>query len=303
MPSLPLRENESRPVNEIILVSKEFDEFIVPGSQPLRSLLLADVNGKIRFPSVTSSVLEVVSSYLRCNDFTLPTALRRLELTVEKAEAVMDVAVQFKAPMLALRIASILFASRSGAEYFSAPAVAQMQRMFTDSFMFEYPVKDWLAIETLGGDTVAAAMDVMWFIRFSKEALQEMEAHNNNFPDHEGSWKQLFAETRVRAFLCSGVQAVTQEEVVLWTTSLGRYVEYISFRNQRISDAEVEVLAQCCPNLRSLDLASTNISNQTVKILLEHCKRIVECSVTGTTLGGREVDALRRHCAENKQKM
>ena len=308
-PPLPLTEgggtDPTRQANEVTLISKEFEEFTVPSGQPLRCLLLAGAAGKVRFPTVSSHALSVVANHLRVSDFNIPTSLRRLDLTTERAEAALDVAIQFKAPLLCLRLATVLFASQgNNEEYFTAPAVVQLQTLFSDGFFFEYPVRDWLQIETLGGEAVSAAMDVLWFIRFCKEALQEVAHHNNTFADHEGAWKQLFAETRVRAFLSSGVHAVTTEEVTLWSQSLGRLVEFLSFReNNKTSDAEVEVLAQVCPNLKSLDLSYTAVTERAVRSLVENCPRLVECSVIGTQLGSRDVDILRRHCAENKRKM
>ena len=287
----------------VVVVSKEFGEYPVAVVDPLRCEALHGVSGKVRFPTVPSASVEVLADHLNASDFNVPQSLSQLQADTHTAERLLEMALQLKAPLLALRLATIIFGTQQGpSSFFTASAALQLRTLFQEGFLFGYSIKDWLHMEVLGGDPVTAAMDVLWWIRFLKEAVADEGERRDGYADHEGTWKQTYAETRIRVFLSFGVHAVSKDEVTLWAHSLGRYVEYMSLRDTSVADAELEVLATCCPNLKSVDLSYTGVGQRTVELLAHHCPNLVECSVTGCDLMPEAQDLLRRHCVENKRR-
>jgi hypothetical protein len=288
----------------VVAVSKEFEEFPLPPVDPLRCLTLSKVSGKLRFPTITRGPLAVLQQHVTTPDLTLPYALEELSPSAAAAEELLEMAMQVKAPLLALRLATVIFgAHRTGVSFFDAMGAQRMRTLMENSFLFEYGVKDWLHMEVLGGQAIAPAMDVMWWVRFLREATTELESKRQAaFTDHEGVWRQVYAETRVRVFVAHGVHALSSEEVALWAESIGRYVEYLSLRDTRIGDAEVEVLSSCCPQLKSLDLSFTAVTDKAVAMLVHSCHHLAECSVQGCDVSAQSQDALKRHCTENRRR-
>lgn len=295
----------------VILVSKEYTEFPLAQVDPLRCLVLLGVNGKIRFPTVSASSLQHIANHLQERDFVVPQQLQHLQLERAQAESLLEVSFQMKAPLLCLRLITMLFASVDGAvggsaaPFFSPTTSIQLRGLLLDSFFFEYGIKDWLQMELLGADAISTAMDLLWWIRFVKEATADRLtlAGRDTFGDHEGEWKKMYAETRVRVFTTFGVHAISKDEVALWAEHIGRLVEYLTFRETAVSDAEVEVVATCCPNIRSIDLSKTKISSQAIDLLVLHCPLLVECSVVGCDLPQSALESLRRHATEAAAKI
>ena len=291
--------------SSVTMVSKEFEEFNLPPVDPLRCLVLRGASGKVRFPTIPSASMDVLSHHLRCSDLAIPQALLALPTSPKASEQLLEMAIQMKAPVLALRLVTIIFASTTpSGSFFTASSALQVKSLLDQSFMFEYGIKDWLHIEVLGGAPIAAAMDVMWWTRYLSEATAETQTSKREdaFTDHEGSWKQVYAETRVRVFLSFGVHALSREEVALWGQTLGRYVEYISLKDANIGDAEIEVLTSCCQNIKSLDLSYTKITHHSIELIARNLRQIAECSVAGCDLTPTDQDALRRHCTENRRR-
>ena len=69
-----------------------------------------------------------------------------------------------------------------------------------------------------------------------------------------------------------------------------------------VGDAEIEILAQCCPNLKSLDAGYTNITSRGVDTLVSTATSLVECSVEGCDVPSSVQDQLRRHCVDNRNR-
>ena len=290
----------------VIIVSKEFVEFPIQTVDPLRCLALHGVSGKVRFPTIVTSSMEVLAGHLQCSDFNVPHSLTQLKFDSQTSEQLLEMALQMKAPLLVLWFATELFGTRSGpSTIFTSSAALQLRTLVQDGFMFEYGIKDWLHIEVLGGEPITPAMDVLWWIRFVKEASADQSAgeRRDAYSSHESAWKQVYAETRVRVFLSFGINAVSREEVSLWTQSLGRYVEYLSLRDSSVTDAEIQILCSCCPNVKSIDLSYTNISGKSVELMVQQLRGLIECNVTGCDLTAQDQDSLRRHCTENKRRV
>jgi hypothetical protein len=288
----------------VTVVSKEFVEHPIAVVDPLRCLVLHNVSGRVRFPTVPTAALEVIADHLNQSDFNVPQALQHMRPDKTTAAKLLEVALQMKAPLLVLRLATLVFGTQQGPAYFFTNSSAlQLRTLLQDGFLFEYGIKDWLHLEVLGGDPVASAMDVLWWIRFLKEAVADVgNERRDSFSDHEGTWKQVYTETRVRVFLSFGVHALNKDEVTLWAHSLGRYVEYLSLKDTSVGDAEIEVLSQCCPNIKSLDLSFTNITARAVEALINGCTQLIECSVEGCDVPSSAHDQLRRHCVDNRNR-
>ena len=293
----------------VTVVSKEFVEMPVQTVDPLRCLVLHGVTGKVRFPTLAAETLQILVDHLNCPDYNVQHALASYgSLDRGVIERLMETALQMKAPIIALRTAVLLFATKQGPSYFfTAGAANQIRTLFSEGFLFEYGIKDWLHIEILGGDAIAPAMDVVWWIRFLNEAAADQSSggtlsRREAFADHEGCWKQVYAETRVRVFLSFGVHAISKEEATLWGHSLGRYVEYLSLRDTSAGDPEVEILASTCPNLKSLDLSNSSVTGHGLDLLMQHCQQLVECSVAGCEIRPDVQEGLRRHCAECRRR-
>lgn len=290
----------------VVIVSKEFVEFPIVVVDPLRCLVLHGVTGKVRFPTIATASMEVLAAHLRTTDISVPQTLLQFQFDANTCERLLEMSLQMKAPLLALRFATLLFGTPSGpSHFFSGSAALQLRTLVQDGFMFEYGIKDWLHMEVLGGDPIAAAMDVLWWIRFLKEATADAQGteRKDAFGDHEGSWKQVYAETRVRVFLSFGVHALSKDEATLWAQSIGRYVEYLSLRDSSVSDAEIEVLVNCCPNIKSLDVSYTSITSHSIELIVHHLLTLVECSIAGCDVSLQDQDALRRHCTENRRRV
>jgi hypothetical protein len=268
--------------------------------------VLLGVQGKIRFPTVQAGSLQHIANHLQERDFAVPQQLQHLQLDRPQAEALLEVTFQMKAPLMCLRLITMLFASvdssvgGSSQPFFSPTTSIQLRGLLLDSFFFEYGIKDWLQMELLGADAIATAMDLLWWIRFVKEATADRMTltGRDSFGDHEGEWKKMYAETRVRVFATFGVHAISRDEATLWAEHLGKLVEYLSFRESAIGDAEVEVVAATCPNMRSIDLSKTKITSEAVGQLVLHCPLLVECSVVGCDLPQTALEKLRQHATQ-----
>jgi hypothetical protein len=306
--SSPARQPERRQVDagrcSVTVVSKEFVEHPIAVVDPLRCLVLHNVSGKVRFPTVPTAALEVLADHMNQTDFHVPQSLLALRPDKATAERLLEVSLQMKAPLLTLRLATLVFGTQQGpSHFFTGSSALQLRTLLGDGFLFEYGIKDWLHMEVLGGDAVTAAMDVMWWIRFLKEAVADTGSERREtYTDHEGSWKQVYTETRVRVFLSFGVHALNKDEVTLWAHSLGRYVEYITLKDTSVGDAEVEILSQCCPNIKSVDLSFTNVTARGVEAVIHNCGQLLECSVEGCDVPSSSQDQLRRHCVDNRNR-
>lgn len=285
------------------IISKSDEEFAVRNVDPLRCLALHGVTENVRFSSLSSQSLEVLVNHLNLTSAAVPRALSDLvPANPAEAEMYLQMALQMKAPILALHFATLLFRTpgRDGGYELSMRGVETLQTLFADGFMFEYGVKDWLAIEELGGDDLDTAMDVMWWLRYQREAVVSDGGQQKPFDDHEGTWKQVYAETRVRVFLSFGVHALSKDEVSLWSSSLGRHVEYLSLNEASIGDPEIDLLVTTCPNLKSLNLTGTSITSRSVTSITQNLHRLIEFSAAN--LSADLQDTLKRHCNLNLQR-
>ena len=273
----------------LIMLSSDYNEFPLHTIDVSRAASLKHASGKIRFPNAASNVLSIVADFLNVNAGEMEGFLRNLAplMRQEGVEAteLLTLAAQIKAPVLVAAVASHVYGTPL------TTGVSDSQHAFTldasrrywaacEASLSEFSVSDWIRWEALGGSAVAPAMDVSWWGRSQKEAPPG--EHIPDYPNHEGSWRQMYAETRVKAFLMRGASAVPPEELDLWHTNFGLVVEYLSLKDSDVGDDEIQLLASCCPNLRSIDLSLTSVTDVSATVLMQQCPNITDISVDGS---------------------
>eukprot|EP00756_Hemistasia_phaeocysticola_P044197 Hpha_TRINITY_DN1780_c0_g2::TRINITY_DN1780_c0_g2_i1::g.158428::m.158428 len=293
----------------LTMVSRDYREYRVEAADSSRCLALKAAKGKIRFPEVHSSLLSVVAYFLSLPDSEISSFLLGLEETLHQAgvqpQALLALATQLKSPLLTLRAAALLYGTpvpttaEGHDRSISGDAASQLKVALESSFLMSFGVKDWLQWEALGGGAVIPVLDVLWWVRYVKEAAPASGEQPPAFPDYEQAWKQMYAETRVRVFLSRGTQQLQREEVALWSGSFGELVQYLSFRDRAIGDDEVEVLTACCPNLRSLDLSGTQVTDRTVDILQRGCPNLSDVNADGSRMTPRGRKQLADYASAN----
>ena len=277
----------------LVMISSDFEEFPLARIDVERAASLAHAAGKIRFPDVAGPLLSVVASFLNVAEGGLEGWLRGLGAHCAEAgvgaEELVSLAVQMRAPLLLAAAAGLVYGTplTTGAtavhHTFAGDAAQRFWTAASPVYM-AFSVPQWLAWAEQGGVAVAPALDVCWWGRAGVEAPAG-EPEPTDYSAHEGTWRQMYAETRLAAFLKRGLGSLPQEELLLWRGGLGTLVEYVSFKQcAAVGDQEVDVLTQCCPELRSIDLSLTQVTDTAAGYLLQRSSRLTDVNVDGSAV-------------------
>eukprot|EP01060_Flectonema_neradi_P007636 TRINITY_DN15359_c0_g1_i1.p1 TRINITY_DN15359_c0_g1~~TRINITY_DN15359_c0_g1_i1.p1 ORF type:complete len:1732 (+),score=384.14 TRINITY_DN15359_c0_g1_i1:60-5255(+) len=272
------------------IVSSDYKEFIIQKDKALRCVDLQTARDKIRFPTVSSSILKVLAYFLSVEDDQLAGTLHNLDHTL--AEAGVDVqdlhtlATKLKCPLLLARTSAMLYSTQlspspTSSGFVNTPETARALWGSIESIFMSFGIRDWLDWQSLGGNSIKPTMDVCWWGRYMKEVGDDNQL---SYTDHEGKWSQMYAETRVRAFLMRGASAIPHEEVSLWNGPFGSLVEYMSLKESSVTDHEIELVAASCPSLLSLDVSNTAITDSSFELLMSRCPSLSDIKFDGTAI-------------------
>ncbi|KAJ9470700.1 putative leucine-rich repeat protein [Diplonema papillatum] len=275
--------------HDLVMVSSDYREFPTNYADLSRCAALQNAKGKIRFPAVSAALLSIVAEFLTMNDGQVPTFLQSLEGRLQAADIppadMFGLAIQLKSPLLLSALSGLVYGRTAGpnaAQHaFTQDTAGQLWNAI-EGTMLAFSIRDWIHWESHGGPAVAAALDVCWWGRTLHEAAPGDAV--SPFADHLGAWRQVYAESRVRAFLTRGLSTLPSEEISLWNSAFGALVEYISLKDSPVSDPEVEVLTMCCPHLKSVDLSLTDVTDTAVEYLVGRCHSLADINVDGTRI-------------------
>ncbi|ORC91529.1 putative leucine-rich repeat protein [Trypanosoma theileri] len=285
------------PLRHVTLVSREQREVPLYSLSPFRCLTLQGERMRVPLPEFDYAELRVFAEHMNTEEEEVATQLRELNPNPDKLERLLKMTLELQAPLLSLRLISLIYCPYSG-RFYDEEANKVRELLSTDSFFFTYGVRDWIHMEELGGSAVTDGFDLLWWLRYLREAGDGSERYSS----YCGSWKQMYVETRVRVLLSRGVRQVSEEEVALWLEAIGPCVGFLSFSGEtNITDAEVNVLAATCPLLQSLDLAGTAVTDESVRLLCSRCRRLVECSVAGSRVSREALILLNETCRKNAE--
>ena len=94
---------------------------------------------------------------------------------------------------------------------------------------------------------------------------------------HKAARNHLKAPAEAARCLCaSGADALDFEEIAIWKSALGRVVRYLNLQDTTAADPEVLVVAQCCPNLRRINLEGTEVTDICLDYLMQNCPHVDE---------------------------
>ncbi|EKF31911.1 hypothetical protein MOQ_004250 [Trypanosoma cruzi marinkellei] len=288
------------PQKIVTLVSKERREVYLHSMDPLRCLLLQGEQPRVLFPEIGYAELKVLGDHMNAPEQEVAAQLRDMRPMDERErQDLLNMSIELQAPLIAIRLLPLVYCSETG--HFGEEEANGVRKAINGMrFLFLYGVRDWLRMESLGGPAVVGGFDVLWWLRY----LQEVGEGEEAYCSYSGSWKQLYAESRIRVLLSLGVGNVTEEELLLWMEGLGRLVAYMSFKGKaNVTDAEVKILIETCPLLQSLDLSGTNVTDESVRLLCSRCKRLQECSVTGCRISREAEMWLNDLCRKNAQNL
>ncbi|KAF5224127.1 hypothetical protein ECC02_002713 [Trypanosoma cruzi] len=288
------------PQQIVTLVSKERREIYLYSMDPLRCLLLQGEQPRVSFPEIGYAELKVLGDHMNAPEQEVAAQLRDMHPTDERERRnLLNMSIELQAPLIAIRLLPLVYCSETG--HFGEEEANGVRKAINGmQFLFLYGVRDWLRMESLGGPAVVGGFDVLWWLRY----LQEVGEGEEAYCSYSGSWKQLYAETRIRVLLSLGVDHVTEEELQLWMEGLGRLVAYMSFKGKaNVTDAEVKILIETCPLLQSLDLSGTTVTDDSVRLLCSRCRRLLECSVTGCRISREAEMWLNDLCRKNAQNL
>ncbi|RNF00887.1 putative leucine-rich repeat protein [Trypanosoma rangeli] len=282
----------------VTLVSREHREIHLYSLDPLRCFLLQGDQTRVAFPELGYAELKVLGDHMNAPPLELASQLRDLRPTDEQQrQKLLSMSLELQVPLLAIRLLPLVYCPETG-NFGEKEANAARKALTGRDFFFLYSVQDWFRMELLGGPATLSGFDVLWWLRYLQEMGEEEEAYNT----YSGAWKQVYAEARVCVQLSRGVDCVAEEEVLLWREELGYLVAYMSFRGKaNITDAEVTVLVETCPQLQSLDLSGTAVTDESVHLLCTRCKRLVECNVMGCRVSCDAAIHLTDFCRRNVQ--
>ncbi|RNF23777.1 putative leucine-rich repeat protein [Trypanosoma conorhini] len=284
----------------VTLVSSEHRELYLYSLDRLRCFLLQGDQPRVSFPDIGYAELRVLGDHINAPPLEVASQLRDLSSTdAQERQKLLSMSLELQAPLLAIRLLPLVYCAETG-QFGEVEAKAARKALRGRRFFFLYGVRDWLRMELLGGTAILSGFDLLWWLRYLQEAGEGEESYNS----YSGSWKQVYAEARVRVLLSLGVDRVAEEEVLLWLEELGRLVAYMSFRGKtNVTDAEVKVLVETCPLLQSLDLSGTAVTDESVRLLCTGCRRLVECSVTGCRVSREAALWLTDVCIKNAQSL
>ncbi|KEG10495.1 putative leucine-rich repeat protein [Trypanosoma grayi] len=279
----------------VTLVSREQREIPLYALDPFRCLKLHGDRIRVPFLEFGYTELRVLGDHMNAPEEEVAAQLRDLDPPADKQKRMLHMALELQAPLLALRLFPLVYCRATG-RFGDEAASAVREVVRANDFFLRYGVRDWLQLETLGGPAIASGMDVLWWLRYQREAGDGAELYSS----YSGAWKQVYAETRVRLLLSRGASRVSEAEASLWFEGLGRHVAFISFKGQtHVADAEVAMLAAACPLLQSLDLSGTAVMDESVRLLDTRCKCLVECSVAGSRVSREAAARLSDICMRN----
>ena len=272
------------------MVSSDYKEFVVQRDKAHRCVTLQSARDKIRFPTVSVSLLKVVAYFLSVEDDQIAATLHNLDHTLSEAgvdvQDLHGLASQLKAPLLLARTSAMLYSTQlspspTSTGYTNTPETARTLWNALESIFMSFGIRDWLEWEALGGNSIKPTMDVCWWGRYVKEVGDDNQL---SYSDHEGKWSQMYTETRVRAFLMRGAANIPHEESALWNGPFGALVEYMSLKESSVTDQEIEILSSCCPSLLSLDVSNTTVSSASFESLMARCPSLSDVKFDGTSI-------------------
>ncbi|EFC50671.1 predicted protein [Naegleria gruberi] len=133
--------------------------------------------------------------------------------------------------------------------------------------------------------------DILYFIRYKVE-FEASGMHCPSFSQHEDCWKQYYGEKRITMFFSntndffrkfypeeaesvSAAQEKFKQEVLSWKKNVGKFVKHINLENvHSVTDKEVKIIANCCPNLEIINLRSCRVTQNADKYLTSLCKNL-----------------------------
>eukprot|EP01064_Diplonema_japonicum_P017686 TRINITY_DN2596_c2_g1_i1.p1 TRINITY_DN2596_c2_g1~~TRINITY_DN2596_c2_g1_i1.p1 ORF type:complete len:1730 (+),score=437.43 TRINITY_DN2596_c2_g1_i1:58-5247(+) len=294
------------PAAELVMVSSDYQEFPLKSVDVSRCVALQNAKGSIRFPAVHSSQLAVVAQFMRLQDEQLAGFLRTFDSVLAEQQLdpneMLGLGVQLKAPLLVARVAGMVYGTPlaggpdSAGFAYNTDSAKQLWNATEVTFM-PFGIHDWLRWSELSGGSVEPTLDVCWWGRYHKETASSQGSLP--YVEHEGSWKQMYAESRVKAFLSRGLQAIPSEEIALWNGAFGALVEYISFKDCNIGDDEMEVFTTCCSNVKSLDISLTSCSDLSVGYITTRCPSLIDVNADGANMTPGAVQRLLAFASSN----
>ncbi|KAH9593146.1 hypothetical protein LSM04_004236 [Trypanosoma melophagium] len=262
------------PLRHLTLVSREQRELPLYVLSPFRCLTIQGDRMHVPLPEFDYAELGVFGEHMNVDDDELATQLRELNPAPDKQERLLNMTLELQAPLLSLRLISLIYCRSSGC-FYDDEANRVRELISAESFFFTYGVRDWLRMEELGGPALTNSFDLLWWLHYLREAGKG----NETYSSYCNAWKQMYAETRVRLLL-------------------GRRGGVVA-GGHRPLHAEVGVLVSACPLLQSLDLTGTAVTDESVRLLCSRCRRLVECSVAGSRVSWEAVILLRETCRKN----
>ncbi|KAL0209422.1 hypothetical protein RCL1_007790 [Eukaryota sp. TZLM3-RCL] len=186
----------------------------------------------------------------------------------------------------------------------SEEQLATILEICRSSFFKNLPLSVYISCQEKLNSPV---LDVFWFIRTLLEFCActtvndilslDMTSFESTYISGQGEWLSVYASCRIGNFLNShAISELPDEEVVLWTKFLGKFVLSLTLKSRTVTDKSVALLTHCCPNIQKLDLSQSNVTDSGL-VLLKEFVSLYEVNISDTLMSSSSVAEFSKNCS------